>query len=148
VSCFVCGEPASLNEHHIIPQAKGGTEGPTVDLCANCHSRIHSSARAMLRGKSPDKFLDGLDEDAKDRALGLAQVIVAADTRENSNRLLSVILDDPCYMKALKLFQRDSGFSSQAAAVNGLLREIAGRYGLLENNEPVARKRSKISDLR
>lgn len=40
--CWVCLENVSLHEHHIIPQCYGGTDGPTVTLCATCHNGVHN----------------------------------------------------------------------------------------------------------
>lgn len=42
--CWVCDSPSSLHEHHMIPQAYGGTDGPTVTLCASCHNGVHHVA--------------------------------------------------------------------------------------------------------
>lgn len=43
--CWICGNKSSLEEHHIIPSAYGGRNGPTITLCAICHSAIHSAAQ-------------------------------------------------------------------------------------------------------
>ena len=42
--CWVCDDVSSLHEHHIIPQAYGGVDGPTVTLCATCHNGVHHVA--------------------------------------------------------------------------------------------------------
>lgn len=42
--CWVCTDSSSLHEHHIIPQAYGGVDGPTVTLCATCHNGVHHVA--------------------------------------------------------------------------------------------------------
>ena len=42
--CWVCHDASSLHEHHIIPQAYGGVDGPTVTLCATCHNGVHHVA--------------------------------------------------------------------------------------------------------
>ena len=42
--CIVCGCKESLHEHHVIPRAYGGTNGPTVILCANHHNLVHTLA--------------------------------------------------------------------------------------------------------
>jgi hypothetical protein len=37
-ACFECGEEA-YNDHHVVPQVRGGTE--TVPLCLDCHGKAH-----------------------------------------------------------------------------------------------------------
>jgi hypothetical protein len=137
VTCFVCeSSTAPTDIHHIIPQSDGGTDGPTVSLCPTCHRAIHTAAKAIKRGKTPD--VPGLHGDALDRALGLAHVIATADVnRAGSNKrpLLAVVLDAPEYMLALKKLQSDMGFKSQAATINAILRGIAQRYGLLDGGD-------------
>lgn len=43
--CFICGyhNPHGLHEHHIVPQAHGGSDEPenTVFLCGSCHQALH-----------------------------------------------------------------------------------------------------------
>jgi hypothetical protein len=43
--CVMCGEdnPHILEEHHIIPRSKNGSNNPEnlITLCANCHKKIH-----------------------------------------------------------------------------------------------------------
>lgn len=52
----------SLHDHHVIPQAAGGRDGPQVRICSDCHNAIHDAA---------DKGLDVIDyielPDAKKR---------------------------------------------------------------------------------
>lgn len=40
-SCWVCCGNEALQEHHVVPQAYGGKNGPTVTLCATHHDLIH-----------------------------------------------------------------------------------------------------------
>lgn len=42
--CWVCGLTTSLEEHHMIPRAYGGQDGPVITLCAGCHSCVHKLA--------------------------------------------------------------------------------------------------------
>ena len=37
--CFECGVQAD-HAHHVVPRSLGGTK--TVNLCAPCHSKVHS----------------------------------------------------------------------------------------------------------
>lgn len=56
--CFVCMErfsdvanpgTAIREEHHVIPQAAGGTDGPTVSVCLHHHDLLHKIATRMYR---------------------------------------------------------------------------------------------------
>lgn len=38
-------------EHHIIPRAYGGVDGPTVSLCEHHHATLHKMAVAMKANK-------------------------------------------------------------------------------------------------
>ena len=38
--CFECGITAD-HAHHVVPRVLGGTK--TVNLCAPCHSKVHSA---------------------------------------------------------------------------------------------------------
>jgi len=61
--CWVCGDrfndlPASpgtamREEHHVIPRAAGGTDGPTVSLCETHHQMLHKVAM----GKDAKRYL-------------------------------------------------------------------------------------------
>lgn len=42
--CWVCADKTGLNDHHVIPQAYGGRDGPQVTLCASHHTFIHAVA--------------------------------------------------------------------------------------------------------
>lgn len=41
-NCWVCPSKDGLNDHHVIPQAYGGVNGPQVTLCATHHTFIHT----------------------------------------------------------------------------------------------------------
>lgn len=40
--CWICDEQIQLVEHHMIPRAYGGVNGPTVYICSNCHKNVHA----------------------------------------------------------------------------------------------------------
>ncbi len=42
--CWVCRSAQGINNHHVIPQAYGGVDGPQVTLCATHHTVIHTQA--------------------------------------------------------------------------------------------------------
>ncbi len=43
-SCWCCVSKVSLDEHHVVPREYGGSKGPTVTLCGNCHKLVHRVA--------------------------------------------------------------------------------------------------------
>jgi len=43
-----------VNEHHEIPQAAGGVNGPTINICTECHDAVHLCAIKFLAGKKAD----------------------------------------------------------------------------------------------
>lgn len=59
--CFVCKERFSdltvnpgraiREEHHVFPQASGGTDGPTVSVCLHHHDLLHKIATRMQADK-------------------------------------------------------------------------------------------------
>ena len=57
-TCYICGKHTSVPEvHHIYLQAYGGTDGPTVILCSNHHSMVHTLANQYPNGLETS-FLD------------------------------------------------------------------------------------------
>lgn len=44
--CWICDktperDKVKLHEHHVIPRAYGGANGPEVTLCSGCHNLLH-----------------------------------------------------------------------------------------------------------
>lgn len=53
-TCHICTEevPTELKEdHHIVPQASGGEQGPQERLCNHCHDDLHKIAALLMNGK-------------------------------------------------------------------------------------------------
>ena len=73
VKCHVCGTKNGLHEHHVIPQAYGGVNGPTVILCASHHTLIHSAA--LCGEKKRQELLHGHTEEQKQKLLELILII-------------------------------------------------------------------------
>ena len=46
--CFICDSKEGAHEHHVVPQAYGGTNGPRVVLCGTHHTLIHDIALKPL----------------------------------------------------------------------------------------------------
>lgn len=85
--CWICrnrlldggGDPIYLrNEHHVIPRAYGGADGPTVSLDAAHHDLLHLVANRMMAGSAWEHLLKDMAEDAKQRLLYLSSRVVLA----------------------------------------------------------------------
>jgi hypothetical protein len=61
--CVICGKPAS-ELHHMVYRSHGGTDGPLVSLCRDCHNKehlhlLHFDMRPFECGERPCyKFTD------------------------------------------------------------------------------------------
>lgn len=58
--CCVCGKGKVevLHVHHVIPQAYGGRDGKVVDICAEHHNMVHSTAVKMIAAIRKGKGVD------------------------------------------------------------------------------------------
>ena len=69
-----------LNTHHIVPQANGGENGPTVTLCSAHHDLLHAVAVQILAHAPPAEvaasFLDNLPALQHTRICYLSGVVV------------------------------------------------------------------------
>lgn len=91
--CWICvnalsdsgGQPHYVrNEHHIIPQAYGGVDGPTVSLCSSHHDLLHLIALRLISGKGHDDLIEGLSTSENQRIHYLASRIkLASDFSKN-----------------------------------------------------------------
>jgi hypothetical protein len=84
--CWVCqkkftafgGEPNFFcHEHHLVPRAYGGIEGPTYSLCSPHHTALHQIALRLDRHKSYSDLLSGNNKLDK-KLLWLASIVVNA----------------------------------------------------------------------
>lgn len=47
--CLICDdEVPSIHQHHVIPRNAGGTNGPQVGICNDCHDGIHDAAKKKM----------------------------------------------------------------------------------------------------
>lgn len=102
--CWVCGGRFVENGgalhcevHHVIPQAYGGTDGPTVELCDTHHTALHKIA-LRLRSKKGYRHLLGTDDlEQVKKLLWLATRVNIAwkAVRDDPNRkvALSIVLN-------------------------------------------------------
>lgn len=99
--CWICGErfvefggTAVLEHHHVIPQAFGGTDGPTVSICDSHHTKLHSIAVQMKAAKPYASFLKGETSERAKKVLYLATAVYNAQqvTRNDPNKLASAMV--------------------------------------------------------
>lgn len=84
--CYVCGTYDNIfEEHHLIPQARGGKEGPKVYLCVKHHKEAHYLARS----KRP------LEEIVNSKLRKIVQIIRIADQRLPHAKTIKVTIDIP-----------------------------------------------------
>lgn len=139
--CWVCGRrfndveppgPAQREEHHVVPQAYGGTDGPTVSLCDGHHTAIHKIAIAWKQKKPHHQFLGTYDREQIAKLEYLAQVIFNAEqvTRDDPNKRLQVVLSLDSEMKTMleALGRVYPGARSRAALIRTAIRELYLRH--------------------
>ena len=69
------------------------------------------------------------------------------EDKRNPHPLLAVALDHHCYMVALAMLQKDRGFRSRDRLINAICREVAAKYGLLDD-APAKEKEHALMKLR
>lgn len=86
--CWLCDDSPEdstkvFEDHHIVPRHLGGTNGPIVYLCSDCHTNVHDTARDILKGKQLHiKYRIQLQID---KLLYLSNVIVRAEIEIQKN---------------------------------------------------------------
>lgn len=101
--CWVCnnflldsgGDPSRIRqEHHVIPQAYGGTDGPTVSLDSAHHNLLHLVATKMIAGNPWEHLLQGMHPTHKERVYYLATRVVVASSyaADDPNKRVSIVI--------------------------------------------------------
>lgn len=131
-------------QHHVVPQAAGGTDGETVQLCSGCHHNLHRLADMMVGGRA------GLAEDSaeiaypdpriRERAFALAKtvaeyMVLKRDGAVDSGRPARIMVELPIDIKlaAQLIAQEHKGQRGRplglAAWISALVkREVYARY--------------------
>lgn len=99
--CWVCnglsvtsGGDIHIEVHHIIPQAYGGTDGPTVSLCDTHHTALHKIALALWTNKTYHNLLGTSDPNQVTKLLWLATRVneARAAVENDPNKLTHVMV--------------------------------------------------------
>lgn len=119
--CWICKSPNSLHEHHIIPRAYGGSDGPTVTLCATCHNGIHHVAD----GRSEMQPLYWSSKDGTiERAYKLVSAICTARTvasKSDNKKSLTTLELSAEETKKLDKLKVILGTTSRASTLKALI---------------------------
>lgn len=76
--CWVCPSKDGLNDHHVIPQAYGGVNGPQVTLCATHHTFIHAVALRPVAQREPAVMEHTQNLEQRGKLLQLIELIARA----------------------------------------------------------------------
>lgn len=88
--CWVCKiKDVPFDEHHVVPEAYGGEDGPQITLCGSHHTLVHnlglfqlkqltSSSEESTIEEADSKALQALNAQGQQRAVYLANVIASA----------------------------------------------------------------------
>lgn len=99
--CWICkvrfieaGGTEQCHHHHVIPQAFGGTDGPTVSLCDSHHNKLHRIAVHLKSGKAYFPLLVGEPKENVQGLLYLANAVYNAElaTRNDPNKSASAMV--------------------------------------------------------
>jgi hypothetical protein len=118
--CWICkrklgdsgGDPSMVrNEHHVIPRAFGGADGPTVSLCSAHHDLMHKIGDRLIAGKPHFELLTK-DPEIDYRMLWLASRVQASH---------SMFSDDP-NKKQLLIVRTNATISSMVSDLKKALK--------------------------
>ena len=133
-NCWVCGnllldsggDPSHLrHQHHVIPSAAGGIDGPQVSLDSAHHSLLHLVADKMMSGREWASLLEGLPRGDRDRLLYLSTRVVEAFKYSDGdpNKRVSI---------TLSMSRRENAAVSSLAEFHGLSKTALIRKLLAE----------------
>ena len=128
MQCVICkkSKDVVIHVHHVIPQAYGGRDGPTVELCADHHNMIHAAAvkiaSAIRRGKAVD-FVWPKEHGDCDVARHLVGAIVKASLKTNTKQYKYTIVLTQHERDMLELLKQAYGVSSLEKAIYNSLED-------------------------
>jgi hypothetical protein len=108
--CWVCrrlfNHSLLHEDHHIIPVAYGGADGPQVRICSDHHTALHTIALRLYNGKPYFELLSP-DTSTNERLLYLASVAynarLAVMNDPNKKRVLVLALKGDTWDKLTQL---------------------------------------------
>lgn len=133
--CWVCkrkfGPSLARQDHHIIPRAFGGTDGPQVSLCDSHHFALHQIALKLYSQKSFHSFLTP-DPETNQRLLYLGSVAynarLATENDPNKRRVEIVSLTGDTFKKLKRLQTLQSTRISRGHLIETAINQMYSRY--------------------
>lgn len=115
--------PGVREEHHIIPQAYGGADGPVVSLCDSHHSILHRVAEAITKNRPYQHLLGTHDQEQIKKLMFLATRVAAAElrTRNDPNKKAVIALTLDAQMKS-QIDDLKKIYSNQTRSRAGILK--------------------------
>ena len=99
--CWICevrftgdGGTEQRHDHHILPRAYGGVDGPEVSICDGHHSTVHLIGECLINEKPYHQFLRGEPPKRVQKIMYLATRIheIYLLTKNDPNKAVSVNL--------------------------------------------------------
>lgn len=99
--CWVCGAKfvdaggsAQREDHHVIPRAYGGTDGPEISICDSHHTVAHKIADHLTAGKSVFHLLNNTTQEQRTKLMWLATMISNAEIamKDDPNKRATVMV--------------------------------------------------------
>lgn len=132
--CWVCkkrfGPDTKKEDHHVIPRAYGGLDGPQVSLCDSHHTALHEIALKLYSKKSYYQLLTK-DADVNKKLLYLASVVynsrLATENDPNKKPLLIESVKKET-LNELKQLRSVIPKSSRAKILEAAVHALHSRY--------------------
>lgn len=131
--CVGCDSEVLTEEHHLCPQATGGTNWRTVWLCPTCHNIVHAQARVMLSAKAETRNKNyyssaenkiHLEPVVKIAAISRRLLADNKDLYENVAIQSVTIPVSPAQLARLHKLKAIRGFTSMDAFLKSLIEHI------------------------
>jgi hypothetical protein len=123
---------ALREEHHVIPRAYGGTDGPTVSLCETHHGVLHKIAVALKTKKPYFNLTANHTPQQVKKLMYLATRVYEAEllTRNDPNKriMLMLSMDGDFARKVDDLKRVLPGVKSRESAVRSAVLEAWSRH--------------------
>lgn len=142
--CWVCNRRFSNNllreDHHVIPTAFGGRDGPQASLCSDHHSLLHKIADLVVPQRDQDiavveGFLLGLTSVEQSRTLYLSTRAAMAERvfKDDPNRGVSVSVSLPnTLLKEAQQAAKVLNLSMTTMMTEALIEYVRRRFPLAE----------------
>lgn len=121
------GSSCVKHEHHVVPRAFGGSDGPVVCICTSHHDLLHRVARLMVSETDYAMLLSDLPLGVRNRVVGLAVRAALSEIlfQEHPHRRVPVHLTLPKWALNRIKDIANSRNTTQQDLIESLLIELA-----------------------